>query len=83
MYIFFRQLFRLSDGGMIALDWLMGSDGKYIILFHVDNYFIYWRVYDCLNQLMSSDGKYIILFSSLWNVLSYEDMAFDGHCYYF
>ncbi|KAJ4701166.1 embryogenesis-associated protein EMB8 [Melia azedarach] len=22
-----RQLFRLSDGGMIALDWLMGSDG--------------------------------------------------------
>ncbi|KAH9757949.1 AB hydrolase-1 domain-containing protein [Citrus sinensis] len=27
-----RQLFRLSDGGMIALDWLMGSTGNYTVI---------------------------------------------------
>lgn len=32
VYFILRQLFRLSDGGMIALDWLMGSTGNNIIL---------------------------------------------------
>ncbi|KAL9449445.1 hypothetical protein AB3S75_011389 [Citrus x aurantiifolia] len=32
-----RQLFRLSDGGMIALDWLMGSTGPGDV-FHANNF---------------------------------------------
>ncbi|KAH7568161.1 hypothetical protein JRO89_XS07G0249900 [Xanthoceras sorbifolium] len=34
-----RQLFHLSDGGIIALDWLMSSNGNYINLFGIGSYF--------------------------------------------
>ncbi|KAH9692169.1 AB hydrolase-1 domain-containing protein [Citrus sinensis] len=33
-----RQLFRLSDGGMIALDWLMGSTAGPGDVFHANNF---------------------------------------------
>lgn len=29
---FFRQMYHASDGGTFALDWLLHSDGKEIIL---------------------------------------------------
>lgn len=41
VYFLLRQLFHLSDGGMIALDWLIGSTGNNIILIDLNNLFIH------------------------------------------
>lgn len=70
VYFLLRQLFRLSDGGMIALDWLMGSTGNNIILIHINNLFhSYGGGLICLGWLVSADGKYIILVSIQWKLL--------------